>query len=220
MSKFRLSNRSLEHLEGVHPDLVRVVKRAIEITDVDFCVVDGLRTRKEQAQNVRKGVSRTMNSRHLTGHAVDVVPYIDGRATWEWPHIYRLAPALKQAARECGVPVEWGGDWKSFKDGAHWQLPRKSYPAIMPVDAIDHPVAEGKPDSLKKSRTVAGAGTAAAGGVASMVEPVQNAVGALQGAEASLSSGDIVRIVIGVCVVLGAAFALYARWDDWKKGAR
>jgi peptidoglycan L-alanyl-D-glutamate endopeptidase CwlK len=111
--KFVLSRLSLSRLEGVHPDLVKVVKRAIEITEVDFRVSEGLRTKARQAELVKSGASQTQNSRHLTGHAVDLD--------------YKIADAVKQAAKELNVPIEWGGDWKTFKDGPHFQLPWGSY---------------------------------------------------------------------------------------------
>lgn len=120
---FKLGSKSLARLEGVHPDLVRVIHRAIEITPVDFSVVEGLRTKERQAELVAAGASKTMNSRHLTGHAVDIAPYVGGTIRWDWPLFYQLAPAVKKAAAELGVKVEWGGDWATFKDGPHWQLP-------------------------------------------------------------------------------------------------
>ena len=125
---FALGQRSLSRLEGVHPDLVRVIKRAIELTPVDFTVLEGLRTLARQQRYVASGASRTMRSRHLTGHAVDIAPWVDGTVSWAWPLYYKLAPAVKQAAKECDVPVEWGGDWRSFKDGPHFQIPWKTYP--------------------------------------------------------------------------------------------
>lgn len=121
---FILSQKSLRRLEGVHPDLVKVVKRAIQITPIDFIVVEGLRNKERQAYLVEKGASKTMNSRHLTGHAVDLAPIVDNKVSWDWKHFYPLAEAVKKAAEEVKVKVEWGGDWKSFKDGPHWQLPR------------------------------------------------------------------------------------------------
>lgn len=124
---YKLGLRSKTRLRGVHPDLVKVVKRAIEITEVDFTVLEGLRTKKRQRQLVAKGASRTMNSRHLTGHAVDLGAYVGGRVRWDWPLYHKIARAMKKASKEVGVPVEWGGDWKSFKDGPHWQLPRRLY---------------------------------------------------------------------------------------------
>lgn len=122
---FILSQKSLRRLEGVNPALVQVVKRAIQITPIDFIVVEGLRTKERQAYLVEKGASKTMNSRHLTGDAVDLAPIVDNKVSWDWKHFYPLAEAVKQAAKEVKVEVEWGGDWTSFKDGPHWQLPRK-----------------------------------------------------------------------------------------------
>lgn len=129
MVGFGLSARSLARLEGVHPDLVRVVKRAITLTPVDFVVLEGLRTVARQKQLVASGASQTMNSRHITGHAVDLAAYAAGSVRWDWPLYHRIAVAVKEAARLEGVPIEWGGDWKSFADGPHWQLPHKEYPA-------------------------------------------------------------------------------------------
>lgn len=132
---FQLSQRSLQRLQGVHPDLVRVVKRAIELSPVDFTVLEGLRSVERQRQLLASGATRTLNSRHITGHAVDLAPFLDvdgdgrGEVSWHWPHYHQLAPAVKRAAAEIGVPIEWGGDWRSFKDGPHWQLPWAQYPA-------------------------------------------------------------------------------------------
>ena len=126
---FVLSKKSLDRLSGVHPDLVRVVKRAIEITTVDFAVLEGVRSKSRQEQLVKAGASQTMNSRHLTGHAVDLGAYVSGSVRWDWPLYHKIADAVKQAASELGVPLEWGGDWRTFKDGPHFQLPHKEYPA-------------------------------------------------------------------------------------------
>lgn len=122
---YQLGNRSKQKLEGVHPDLVAVVERAIRITDQDFSVLEGLRSIERQRQLVDTGKSTTMNSRHLTGHAVDLVPY---PLSWDWDYFYPIADAMKQAARELGVDLEWGGDWKSFPDGPHFQLSWSEYP--------------------------------------------------------------------------------------------
>ena len=124
-----LSRKSLDRLAGVHPDLVRVVKRAIEITTVDFAVLEGVRSKARQEQLVKAGASQTMNSRHITGHAVDLGAYVSGSVRWDWPLYHKIADAMKQAAAELGVPIEWGGDWRKFKDGPHFQLPHKEYPA-------------------------------------------------------------------------------------------
>jgi peptidoglycan L-alanyl-D-glutamate endopeptidase CwlK len=113
---------------GVHPDLVRVIERAATATSLEFVVTEGLRTKERQAQLVAVGASRTMNSRHLTGHAVDLAVRVDGEIRWDWPLYHRLADIVKAAAKVEGVPIEWGGDWKAFKDGPHFQLPKKEYP--------------------------------------------------------------------------------------------
>jgi len=126
---FRLSQRSLQKLEGVHPELVDVVKRAIQITTVDFGVTEGVRALERQKELFAKGASTTMRSRHLTGHAVDLVAYIGTEVRWDWPLYYKIAGAMKEAALELDTTIEWGGDWRSFKDGPHFQLPWGEYPA-------------------------------------------------------------------------------------------
>lgn len=126
---FRLSRRSLSNLNGVHADLARVVHRAIEITPVDFCVTEGLRTTERQKRLFAAGASRTMNSRHLTGHAVDLAALVGTEVRWDWPLYHRIADAMKLAAAQMRVPLEWGGDWQRFRDGPHFQLPHKEYPA-------------------------------------------------------------------------------------------
>ena len=123
---YKLGNKSRRRLYGVHPDLVLVVNKAIEITTQDFTVLEGLRTLERQQQLYNTGKSKTMNSRHLTGHAVDLAPW---PISWDWEYFYPIAEAMKAAADEVGVPIEWGGDWKSFPDGPHYQLPWKEYPA-------------------------------------------------------------------------------------------
>lgn len=124
---YSLSNRSRNRLEGVHPDLVKVIELAITRSPVDFVVVEGLRSRERQQELFDKGASKTLNSRHLTGHAVDIAPVVEGRVRWDWPLYHRIAPVVKQCAEELGVEIEWGGDWKSFPDGPHFELDRKIY---------------------------------------------------------------------------------------------
>jgi len=121
---FKLSEKSLQRLSGVHPDLQAVVKRAIEITPVDFVVIEGLRTKARQAYLLDAGKSRTMNSYHLTGHAVDIAPIVDGQVSWAWKHYYPLADAMMEAAKELNVKITWGGRWKTFPDAPHWQIDR------------------------------------------------------------------------------------------------
>ena len=113
---------------GLHPDLKKVLNRAIQTTDLDFTIIEGLRTLERQKDLVVAGASKTLNSRHLDGHAVDIAPFVGGEVRWDWPLYHRLAKVVKAAAKEVNVPIEWGGDWIRFKDGPHWQLPWKRYP--------------------------------------------------------------------------------------------
>ncbi|WP_295531502.1 M15 family metallopeptidase [uncultured Pseudacidovorax sp.] len=155
MANFKLGKNSLNELQGVHPDLVAIVQRAIVLTAQDFGVHDGLRTLEEQKKLIATGASQTLDSRHLTGHAVDLVPYFNGKLRWEWPPIYVIADAVRTAARELNTPLRWGGAWdvdftasndspedlvadyvsrrraagqRAFIDGPHYELPRAKYP--------------------------------------------------------------------------------------------
>lgn len=120
---FKLSSYSLAMMTGVDERLVKTVKRAIEITEVDFRVVEGLRTLERQKRLFAEGRSQTLKSKHLVGLAVDLVAIVDGRITWEWRPYEVLAEAMKRAAKDVGVTdLVWGGDWKTFKDGPHFQL--------------------------------------------------------------------------------------------------
>lgn len=122
---FKLSNKSLKKLSGVHPDLVRVVKQAIILTPIDFAVTEGLRTIERQKLLVESGASMTMNSQHLVGRAVDLVALVDGDVRWDWPLYHKLAQAMKAAADYCMIKICWGGDWENFKDGPHFELARE-----------------------------------------------------------------------------------------------
>ena len=123
---YSLGTRSKQNLSGVHPDLVAVVKLAITITEQDFTVIEGIRNINRQRELVKAGKSTTMNSRHITGHAVDMVPW-----PVDWDDLERfevMAEAMKQAAGDLDIPIVWGGDWKSFYDAPHFELDRKTYP--------------------------------------------------------------------------------------------
>lgn len=129
----KLSGNDEAHLKRAHPDLAKIVRRAAEITTMPFTILQADRTVAQQKINVAKGVSQTMRSRHLISpdgfvRAVDIAPLVGKTASFAWPLYYKLAPIMKQAAKDVKVPVEWGGDWKSLKDGPHWQLPWKQYP--------------------------------------------------------------------------------------------
>lgn len=119
---FSLNERSLRNLKGVNQDMVSVVHRAAEISPVYFVVTEGLRTIQRQAELVAKGASKTMNSKHLTGRAVDVAAFHEGKLSWEWKYYVQISNAFKQAAKELDVKIRWGGDWKTFKDAPHFEL--------------------------------------------------------------------------------------------------
>jgi len=119
---FSLSERSKINLEGVDIRLVRIVEQAIKETAIDFTVTEGLRTPERQQQLVNDGYSQTMKSKHLTGHAVDLVAIVNGKVSWDKEHYPEIARAMKKAASDQQVKIRWGGDFKSFFDGPHWEL--------------------------------------------------------------------------------------------------
>lgn len=125
---YKLGPRSVARLKGVHPDLVKVVERAIGLTSVDFTVLEGLRSMDRQRVLVASDASQTLKSRHLTGHAVDLGAWVDEQVDWSWPLYDKIAEAMKLAGSQLNVPIEWGGNWEKFKDGPHFQLPWKEYP--------------------------------------------------------------------------------------------
>ncbi len=155
MAGFTLGKKSRSELEGVHADLVKVVELALSLTPQDFAVHDGIRTLEEQKKLVAAGASQTLNSRHISGHAVDLVPVINDKLRWEWEPIYKIADAVRTAAKQLGVPIRWGGAWHvlltdteapvanvladyvntrraegkpAFTDGPHFELPADKYP--------------------------------------------------------------------------------------------
>jgi len=120
---YHLGKGSLKNLQGVHPILVSTIKEAITISPVDFTILKngGLRTKEMQRTLVRRGASKTMNSKHRVqsdgyGHAADLVPYIGGQPQWKWEPIYRIAAAMRIASRNQGVILRWGGVWDRALD--------------------------------------------------------------------------------------------------------
>lgn len=129
---YTLGPRSKARLKGVHPDLVKVVERAIQITTVDFTVLEGVRDPMRQKKLVEAGASQTLNSRHIPGadgyaKAVDLGAWVDDQVDWSWPLYSQINAAMQQAAKQVGVDITWGGNWK-MRDGPHFELSRKSYP--------------------------------------------------------------------------------------------
>lgn len=133
----KLSARAERCLAGVHPDLVRVVRAAAGLANgaLEFTVTEGPRTLLRQTELVKCGASQTMRSRHLPESnlchmacAVDLAALLGGEVRWDWPLYHQLAALMKAGATAEGVSIEWGGDWKTFPDGPHFQLPWSAYP--------------------------------------------------------------------------------------------
>lgn len=127
---FKFSQRSEDNLSGVNADLQRLARVALSLSSVDFGITEGLRTKERQRELVGEGKSQTMKSRHLTGHAIDVYAYPTETpsGSWDWKYYEQIAKAFRLASQQTGIPVEWGGEWKTLKDGPHFQLPSAQYP--------------------------------------------------------------------------------------------
>lgn len=145
---YRFSQSSMDKMAGVDHKLVKVAKRAIELSKVDFRITEGLRTLSRQRELVAKGLSQTLNSKHLTGKALDVVALVDGKVSWDMTHYFTIADAFREASLELNIPIRWGGCWdelgkfstakdaysiyislrrklgkRAFIDGPHFELP-------------------------------------------------------------------------------------------------
>lgn len=204
----KYSARSLKNLNGVHPDLRRVIDRALLDSPLDFVVIEGLRTKERQKELVASGASKTMNSRHLTGHAVDLVPIgPNGKAAFDWPLYDKLGPAVKAAAEKEGVALDWGGDWTSFKDGPHFELDRKVYPEGDWTSKVKPPAERTDPS---QSTTVRASAVQIASGAGAGVA----AVGALDG------TAQVVALVFVGIVILAAAYIMRERIKKWAEGVR
>lgn len=134
MNNFIFSKASREKLQGVHPDLVKVAELALTLSEVDFKVIEGVRSKQRQAELYKKGATKTMNSRHLTGHAIDLVPL---PLDWNNKQAFgKVAKAMFEASRQLKIPIRWGGDWnrngrsddETFYDGPHFELLKAVYP--------------------------------------------------------------------------------------------
>jgi peptidoglycan L-alanyl-D-glutamate endopeptidase CwlK len=124
---FSFGNRSKERLNGVHPDMVKVMEKAIKESPLDFSITEGLRTKERQQELFSAGKSQTMNSRHLTGKAVDIAVIKDGTVTWELKYYRIVTDHIKKVAKELDIPIVCGIDWTSFVDGPHIELHRSKY---------------------------------------------------------------------------------------------
>ncbi len=119
---FKFSKRSLDNLAGVATPLQLIVSRALLYSEVDFGVIEGIRTVERQQEMVAKGSSKTMNSYHLTGKAVDLMAYKNGKGSWDLALYVKINEAMQRAASELGFTITWGGSWKTLVDGPHFQL--------------------------------------------------------------------------------------------------
>lgn len=128
MSRYQFSQRSIDNLAGVHPDLIAVARLALARSPIDFGITEGLRTAERQRELYRAGHSRLeTGGRHVTGHAIDIAAWVDRAISWEWQPYEVIAAHFKAAAAELGVPIVWGGDWRTLKDGVHFELDRGRY---------------------------------------------------------------------------------------------
>lgn len=125
---YSFSPKSLERLSTVHPLLQKLFNEAIKSSPYDFSITEGIRSVDRQRYLVDTGKSTTMNSRHLSGKAVDIAVFKDGKVTWTWEYYQEVARHIKDVAAVMSIPIVWGGDWESFKDGPHFELNRKAYP--------------------------------------------------------------------------------------------
>ena len=107
--------------------MVKVMQEAIKESPLDFSITEGVRTLERQKELFEAGKSQTMNSRHLKGFAVDIAVLIDGKLNWDFPNYKLVADHIKKVAEKLDVPIQWGGDWISFKDGPHFELHRSKY---------------------------------------------------------------------------------------------
>ena len=124
---FSFGTRSKERLKGVHPDLVKVIEEAIKGSPLDFSITEGLRTKERQKELFDAGKSQTMNSRHLTGKAVDIAVLVDGKVTWDAKYYIPVIDHIKSVAKKFDIPIVSGGDWVTFKDYPHIELHRSVY---------------------------------------------------------------------------------------------
>jgi len=204
----KYSARSLKNLNGIHPDLRRVVDRALQDSPLDFVVIEGLRTRERQKQLLASGASKTLNSRHITGHAVDLVPIgPNGKAAFDWPLYDVLVPAVKEAAAKEGVAIVAGADWPKFRDGPHFELDRRVYPEGDWTSKAKPPAERTSP---AQSKTVQASAVQIASGAGAGIA----AVGALDG-----MAQIVLMAFIGIGI-LAAAWVMRERIRKWAEGDR
>ena len=201
-------SRSTKNMEGIQPDLRLVLDKALEDSPLDFVVIEGLRTKERQQELVDSGASQRLDSRHITGHAVDLLPIgPNGKPAFDWPLYDQLGPAVKKAAVELGVELDWGGDWKKFKDGPHFELDRAAYP-------VEEWTTGDKPPAPRTSAAQSSTVQASAVQIVSGAGAGIAAVGALDG------HAQIVALAFAGVIVLAALWIMRQRLISWADGDR
>ena len=204
-----LDARSLKHLQGVRPELANVITEAA--TRTKFRVTEGLRSRERQAQLVKARKSKTLNSRHITGHAIDFIAIgEDGVATYDMDDMARVVNVIKDCAAEQGVKIECGYDWGW--DAPHVELDRKAYPANAVSTTTRVVEAAKEPPAVATTGAAVGAGAAVT--VPSL--PAIPAPPDLSGLQAWQSAGETVAslttwvsanpVLTGCCASVAAFF--------------
>ena len=201
-------SRSTKNMNGIHPDLRRVLDKALQDSPLDFVVIEGLRTKKRQQELFDSKASQRLDSRHITGHAVDLLPIgPNGKPAFDWPLYNQLGPAVKKAAVELGVELDWGGDWKKFKDGPHFELDRAAYP-VGEWETKTNPPKE-RTSAAQSTTMQAGAVQIVSGAGAGIA-----AVGSLDG------TAQIVALAFAGVVMLAALWIMRERLRKWADGDR
>lgn len=124
---YKFGTKSKERLATVHPDLQKLFNAAISTSPYDFSITEGVRSLERQKELLEVGKSTTMNSRHLKGNAVDIAVFVEGKLTWDFKYYKEVSDHIKALSKSMQIPIVWGGDWKSFIDGVHYELDRKFY---------------------------------------------------------------------------------------------
>lgn len=204
----KFGSRSLKNMVGIHPDLRLVLDKALQDSPLDFVVIEGLRTVERQKQLVASGASQRMDSRHITGHAVDLLPIgPNGKPAFDWPLYNQLGPAVKKAAVDLGIELDWGGDWKKLVDGPHFELDRKAYP-------VGEWETKAKPPEERTSASQSTTVQASAVQIVSGAGAGIAAVGSLDG------TAQIVALAFAGVVMLAALWIMRERLRKWADGDR
>ena len=128
MVHHEFSQCSENNLKGIHPDLGMIMRKAIKLSPINFGISEGVRSKKRQLELLAKGKSLSNDSRHITGHAVDIFALPNNILSWEFRHYQEIAKIVLELSKEMSIEIEWGGNWDDLNDGAHFELSRRNYP--------------------------------------------------------------------------------------------